>query len=71
MKIVVEFEFWHAFPQEEILVLTMLTGYHGHGSFIVSIVRFVSCLAFICNQDSQQWYLLSGGGDSTVSKFLK
>lgn len=49
----------------------MLTGYHGHGSFIVSIVRFVSCLAFICNQDSQQWYLLSGGGDSTVSKFLK
>lgn len=41
-------------------------GAHEIQSFCLGHSEFVSCLAFICNQDSQQWYLLSGGGDSTV-----
>ncbi|XP_006366671.1 tRNA (guanine-N(7)-)-methyltransferase non-catalytic subunit wdr4 isoform X1 [Solanum tuberosum] len=41
-------------------------GAHEIQSFCLGHSEFVSCLAFICSQDSQQWYLLSGGGDSTV-----
>ncbi|KAF3627385.1 putative cullin-like protein 1 [Capsicum annuum] len=41
-------------------------GAHEIQSFCLGHTEFVSCLAFICSKDSQQWYLLSGGGDSTV-----
>ncbi|XP_049411547.1 uncharacterized protein LOC125874626 isoform X1 [Solanum stenotomum] len=41
-------------------------GAHEIQCFCLGHSEFVSCLAFICSQDSQQWYLLSGGGDSTV-----
>lgn len=41
-------------------------GAHEIQSFCLGHTEFVSCLAFICTMDSQQWYLLSGGGDSTV-----
>ncbi|CAN4113674.1 unnamed protein product [Withania somnifera] len=41
-------------------------GAHEIQSFCLGHTEFVSCLTFICSKDSQQWYLLSGGGDSTV-----
>ncbi|XP_009605215.1 uncharacterized protein [Nicotiana tomentosiformis] len=41
-------------------------GAHEIQSFCLGHTEFVSCFAFICSKDSQQRYLLSGGGDSTV-----
>ncbi|XP_059297953.1 uncharacterized protein LOC132050620 isoform X1 [Lycium ferocissimum] len=41
-------------------------GAHEIQSFCLGHTEFVTCLAFISSKDSQQWYLLSGGGDSTV-----
>ncbi|CAA7394809.1 unnamed protein product [Spirodela intermedia] len=43
-----------------------LKGAHEIQSFCLGHTDFVSCLAFICAQDSGQAFLLSGSGDSTV-----
>ncbi|VFQ86209.1 unnamed protein product [Cuscuta campestris] len=43
-----------------------LNGAHEIQSFCLGHTEFVSCLAFVCNQDCPQGFLVSGGGDSTV-----
>ncbi|KAL3644884.1 hypothetical protein CASFOL_010064 [Castilleja foliolosa] len=48
------------FPKEP------LNGVHEIQSFCLGHTEFVSCLAFICNQDYPQGLLVSGSGDSTV-----
>ncbi|KAL3623600.1 hypothetical protein CASFOL_032416 [Castilleja foliolosa] len=48
------------FPKEP------LNGVHEIQSFCLGHTEFVSCLAFVSNQDYPQGLLLSGSGDSTV-----
>ncbi|WCJ21559.1 tRNA (guanine-N(7)-)-methyltransferase non-catalytic subunit wdr4 [Euphorbia peplus] len=43
-----------------------LDGAHEIQSFCLGHTEFVSCLAFICNVDYPQGFLVSGSGDSTV-----
>ncbi|CAI9107807.1 OLC1v1007266C1 [Oldenlandia corymbosa var. corymbosa] len=48
------------FPQNS------LNGAHEIQSFCLGHTEFVSCLAFVCNQEYPQGFLVSGSGDSTV-----
>ncbi|KAI3741885.1 hypothetical protein L1987_59563 [Smallanthus sonchifolius] len=43
-----------------------LDGAHEIQSYCLGHTEFVSCLAFVCNQDCPQGYLISGSGDATV-----
>ncbi|KAK9055768.1 hypothetical protein SSX86_026853 [Deinandra increscens subsp. villosa] len=43
-----------------------LDGAHEIQSYCLGHTEFVSCLAFVCNQDCPQGYLVSGSGDATV-----
>nr|XP_043621182.1 tRNA (guanine-N(7)-)-methyltransferase non-catalytic subunit wdr4 [Erigeron canadensis] len=43
-----------------------IDGAHEIQSYCLSHTEFVSCLAFVYNQDHPQGYLVSGSGDSTV-----
>lgn len=45
---------------------TPLDGAHEIQSFCLGHTEFVSCLAFVCNEDCPQGNLISGSGDSTV-----
>lgn len=58
----------HTFPLQVISFCKFVVVFYlTTNSFHVSIDRFVSCLAFICTPDYPQGFLVSGGGDSTVS----
>nr|GMD73013.1 tRNA (guanine-N(7)-)-methyltransferase non-catalytic subunit wdr4 isoform X1 [Ipomoea batatas] len=43
-----------------------LNGAHEIESFCLGHTEFVTCLAFVCNPDFPQGFLVSGGGDSTI-----
>ncbi|KAI3801016.1 hypothetical protein L1987_29116 [Smallanthus sonchifolius] len=43
-----------------------LDGAHEIQSYCLGHTEFVSCLAFVCNQDCPHGYLVSGSGDATV-----
>nr|GMC86557.1 tRNA (guanine-N(7)-)-methyltransferase non-catalytic subunit wdr4 isoform X1 [Ipomoea batatas]GMD68992.1 tRNA (guanine-N(7)-)-methyltransferase non-catalytic subunit wdr4 isoform X1 [Ipomoea batatas] len=43
-----------------------LNGAHEIQSFCLGHTEFVTCLAFVCNPDFPQGFLVSGGGDSTI-----